>query len=303
MTVIALLMASLLSWTVPELPPQKRPIFVTASFLGKTRMFLEDVSRDEVRVLENGRPRTIEFFSGPEVPTVYGLLFDRAILPQPSEEQLPNPNDIPASMAASSVAYQLIDQGLGRQVGWAGAYDKELHVAIDFTQDAGRIKDTIQRLRAERSIEDSSLSHALFAAVSKMSSRNEKRRVLILFLGALDIEAAARLKPMKNLLAASNIELFVAGFATSRFGDGRGLPPAQSEACLRELASVTAGGAYFIASEGIAGLGRRISNQIKTLYTIGFEAESPADKPASLKIECTRPVAKVTHHPVIPNLQ
>jgi len=303
MAAIALLLASLFCWTTPDLPPQKRPVFVTASFLGKNRMFLEDLSRDEIRIFENGQPRTIEFFSGPEVPTVYGILFDRAILPQPFEELRPNPNAIPGSMAATNVAYQLIDQVLGRQVGWVAAYDKELHVAIDLTQDTGRIKDVIQRLRGERSMEDSSLYSALFTAVRKMNPRNEKRRVLILFLEVIDVEAANKLKPMKNLLSASNIELFVASFATSKFGSGRGLLPAQSEACLRELAGVTAGGAYFVANEGIEGLGRRISNQIRTFYTIGFEAESSSDKPASLKIECTRPVAKVTFHPVLPNLQ
>jgi hypothetical protein len=303
MAAIALLLASLFFWTTPGLLPQKRPVFVTASFLGKNRLFLEDLSRDEIRVFEAGQPRTIEFFSGPEVPTVYGILFDRAILPQPDEEPRPNPNVISVSTAATNTAYQLIDQVLSRQVGWVGAYDKELRIAIDLTQDAGQIKDAIQRLRGERFIGDSSLNSALFNAVRKMSTRNEKRRVLIVFLEVLDIEAANRLKPMKNLLSASNIELFVAGFATSKFGNGRGLLPTQSEACLRELAGVTAGGAYFVAAEGIEGLGRRIANQIRTFYTIGFEAELSSDRAVSLKIECTRSIAKAMFHPVIPNLQ
>jgi hypothetical protein len=303
MAAIAVLLAFLLSWTALALPAQKRPIFVTASFLGKNHLYLEDLSREEILISENGQTREVEFFAGAEVPTAYGILFDRSFLPLPFEDPRRDSNVIPSSMAATNAAYQLIDQVLGRQVGWVGTYDKELKIELDFTQDSGRVKDVIQRLRGERSMDESSLYRALFSAVRKMSPRNEKRRVLILFLEVLDIEAGVKLKPIKNLLSASNVELLVADFAVSKFSSGRGMLPVQSEACLRELAGVTAGGAYFSKTEGIEGLGRRISNQIKAFYTIGFQAESTSDQPAALKIECTRPGTKVTFHPVVPNLQ
>lgn len=303
MALIAALLACLLSWTAPALPAQKRPVFVTASFLGKNRMYLEDLSREEIRVFENGQPREIEFFAGDEVPTAYGVLFDRSFLPLPYEDLRRDPNVIPSSMAATNTAYQLIDQVLGRQIGWVGIYAKELKIELDFTQDSGRIKDVIQQLRGERTTDESSLYRALFSAVRKMSPRNEKRRVLVLFLEILDSEAGSKLKPLKNLVSASNVELFIADFAVSRFSSSRGMPPAQSEACLRELAGVTAGGAYFSKVEGIEGLGRRIGNQIRTFYTIGFNAEATSDQPAALKIECTRPGTKVACHPVVPNLQ
>jgi len=300
---IIVLLASLLSWTALAVPAQKRPVFVTASFFGKNHMYLEDLSREEIRIFEDGQPREVEFFAGDEVPTVYGILFDRSFLPLPFDEPRVDPNAIPSSMAATSAAYQMIDQVLGRQIGWVGTYDQDLKVEIDFTQDSGRVKDLIQRLRGERSMAEPSFYRALFSAVKKMNPRNEKRRILILFLDVLDPEAGSKLKPMKNLLSASNVELFVADFAGSRLRGDRGMPPAQSEACLRELAGVTAGGAYFSKTEGIEGLGRRISNQIRTFYTIGFQAESPGDRPAALKIECTRPGTKVAFHPLVPNLQ
>jgi VWFA-related protein len=303
MAAITMLLVSLLCLPTFGLPLQKRPVFVTASFLGKNRMYLEDLSREEVRVFENGQPRQVEFFAGTEVPTTCGILFDRSILPQPFEDVVRDPNQIPSSMAATNVAYQLIDQVLGRQPVWVGTYDKELQIAIDFTQDSGRIKDVIQRLRSERLAEEPSLYRALFGAVKKMSSRNEKRRVLIVILENLDMETGSKLRPLKNLLSASNVELFVAGFAASRSSTGRGLPPAQSEACLHELAGVTAGAAYFAKTEGIEGIGRRISNQIRTLYTVGFEAESVSEHPATLKIECIRTGIRVSSHPVIPDLQ
>jgi hypothetical protein len=278
---------------------------VTASFQGKNRFFLGDLGPEEVRVYENGKPRKIEYFAGKEVPVAFGLLIDRNILPRPFDEPRREGNQVPASMAAGNVAFQILDQALGGQTGWLGVYDQEMSIAADFTADSGRIKDAMQMLRGpERIADESFLYGALVQAVQKLSDRNEKRRVLILLINVLDTATSSKLKNLKNLLSVSNVELFIAGFAPrSSINAGPGLPPAISEASLRDLGGVTAGTAYFSFMEGIEGLGRRISNQIRTFYTIGFESDSPSDKPSSLKIECTRPGTKVTAHPIIPRMQ
>jgi VWFA-related protein len=300
---LALMLIPLLCWAAPQLPAQKKPVFITASFIGKNRLFLEDLSREEIRVFENGEPREIAYFAGKEVQVVYGLLFDRAILPEPFQEPRREANQIPPSMAAANVAFQLLDQSLANHVGWAASYDKELQTSIDFTADSGRVKDSIQAMRGQRTSQESYLYSALFNAIQKMNRRNEKRRILILFLNTLDRDTGDRLKPLKNLLSASNMELFVASFASRSDSGTRGLPSAHSEAALRELAGATAGTAYFSYVESLEGMGRRISNQIRTLYTIGFESGSIDGQPSTLKIECTRPGVKITAHPVIPNLQ
>jgi VWFA-related protein len=304
MPIRVLLLASLLCSAVSAVTHSWKPVFVSASFLGKNRMFIEDLSPDEVRVYENGKPRTIEFLAGREVSVAYGILFDQSILPQPFDDPRLDANRVSTSMAAMNVAFQVLDQALGRQIGWVGVYEKDLRYPQDYSADTGRLKDAIQALRGHRTLDESFLYGALFNSIQKLSQRNEKRRVLILFIHTMDMATADKIKPLKNLLSASNVEFFVAGFAPktgSRASSG--LPPEQNEAAIRELASVTAGNAYFTYLEGIEGLGRRISNQIRTFYTIGFEAEAPANPVSTLKIECTRPGVKVTTHPVIPNLQ
>ncbi len=303
MAVIGLVLASLLWWG--SLPPitRARPVFVTASFLDKNHLYLENLSREEVRVFENGQPRQVEYLASKDVPFVYGLLFDREVLPQPFEEPGRGAYGVSTATAASNVAYQLLDQAFGQQAGWMGFYDADLQVAIDFVQDNGRIKDAIQMLRGRRTLEEPSLYAALFTVAKKMSQRNEKRRVLVLFVEVLDTKTGDKLRPLKNLLSASNLELFVASFGRSRIISDHGLPPAQSEASLSELAGATAGAAYSSFQDSIEGMGRRISYQIKSFYTIGFQAESETDAPGKLRIECTRPNIKVTSHPVVPILQ
>jgi VWFA-related protein len=302
MAAITSLLVTLLCCTAPVQAAQKTAVFVTASFLDRNRLYVENLERDEVRVFEDGQPREVEFLAGEEVPVAYGLLLDRVLLPEPSEESRPYPDYISNSTAALNVAYQLLDQCLRGQAGWAATYDTEMHLVVDFTQDGGRVKQSIQQLRSRHSLDESSLYSALVTAVQKINQRNEKRRVLVVFLDVLDRNTGGKLKLLKNLLSASNVELFIASFA-SKSGSGRGMLPLQSESSLRDLAAVTAGDACFSAMEGIEGLGRRISNQIRTFYTIGFESESSPDKPARLTIECARPGVKVRTHPVTPTLR
>ena len=304
MAVIRLLLALLLFAPSPPLSTEKTPVYVAASFLDRNRLQVENMSREEIRVSENGTSRVVEFFAGVEVPVAYGLLFDRSLLPKPFEDPSRDQYLTATATTVPSVAYQLIDLCFAGQAGWVASYDHTgMQVTLDFTQDSSRVKNAVQALRGpERSIEESTLYGPLLNSVQKLCQRNEKRRVLVLFIGVLDVKTVDKIRPLKNLLSASNVELFVAGFARKSVS-GPGLMSSQSEAGLRELADVTAGGAYFINMEGIERLGRRIADQVRTLYTIGFESESDPGKPAKLTIECTRPGIKLKTHPLSPILQ
>ena len=303
MVMIRVFIALVLCGSFSGLLPQKKAVYVTASFLGSNRLYLENLTREDIRVFEGDQPREVQYFAGGEVPVAYGVLFDRELLPQPDEDPRIDELRISASTAARNVAYQLIDNCLGPQAGWTATYDDQgMNIALDFIQDASRIKDSIERMSGGRVTRESWLFGPLFNSVEKLGQRHEKRRILVVFLNTLDIKTSGKMKPLKNLLSASNVEVFFAGFAP-RSTVARGLLPAQSEVALRELADVTAGAAYFTNMEGIEGLGRRMANQIRTFYTIGFESDSPGEQPARLKIECTRPGVKVKTHPVVPILQ
>jgi hypothetical protein len=135
-----------------------------------------------------------------------------------------------------------------------------------------------------------------------MSGHNEKRRVLILILNTLDPQSAGKLKPMKNLLSGSNVELFIVSFA-SRMGSSRyQLTPFMSQAALKELANVTAGTSFFASNFGNhpEDLTRRIINHMRTLYTFGFESTSTDESPAKLEIQCSREDSKIRFHPLVP---
>ncbi len=279
----------------------KTPVYVTASLTDRNNLFIEDLAQDEIVIQENGRDRKIEFMAKDEIPTVYGILFERGMLPEFPEEDRSGLLRGRSAASAKDIAYELIDKFLGRQSIWVGVYDHELEVLLEPSPDGFRAKEVIQQIRGTRRPKESFLYGALLSAVTKMNERHENRRALLVFLEILDSETSGKIKPLKNLLSSSNVELFVVSFA-SKLGSSRSvLPPPMSEAALKELASFTAGEAFFTSAyrEHLDGLTRRVYNQIRTLYTFGFQAESTPERPGTLVIRCARPGSKVRHHPTV----
>lgn len=280
----------------------KTPIYVTASLTDRKGLYIEDLDVGEIQISENEQSRKIEFMARDEIPVVYGIIFDLSMLPEkPDDDYRGNTLQISSASSARSMAYELIDKHLSRQTIWVGGYEKELRIVQDFTADGFTAKAAIHQMHGKRGLGEPFLYSALFSGIVKMNSRTEKRRVIIVFMDILDSETGGKLKPLKNLLSASNVELFVVSFA-SKLGSSRGgLQPAMSQASIKELTQVTSGDAYFTADyrDHFEDIVRRMYNHIRTLYTFGIASESATDKPAQLTIRCTRTGSKVRYHPTI----
>jgi hypothetical protein len=291
------------SAAVPGGVPQQSEVFVTASFVDKNNLFIENLGQDEVQVLENDQPRPIEYMAAQEVPTVYGILFDRSLVPA-SEETAPMGGALNISKASASrnLAYELIDKELGRQTLWVGAYGRDLQVVLDFTPDAFRAKEAIQRIPGNRGREESFLYSALFTSVMRMKDRNEKRRVIIAFVDTLDVETLDKSKPLKNLLSSSNVELFFVCFAARVGSIGGGPGQALTQAGLKSFTQCTAGEALFVGDfrDHLDELTRRFHNYLRTFYTFGIKSEAQSGKATKLTIRCARPGSRVRHHPNTP---
>ncbi len=283
---------------------QQAPVYVTASFTDRNNLFIEDLSREEVQVLEDGQPRKLEFMAKDELPTVYGLLFSRAMFPETGDEIRRGGFNISSATTARDMAYELIDKHLRRHTLWIGAYEKDFQVVLESTTDGFEAKNSIQRLRGRGNPEDAFFYSGLFSSVSRMNERHEKRRVLIVFLDLLDAESLGKWKALKNLITSSNVELFLVSFASRLGGSRAGMQPSLSRGALKELGQATAGDAFFTVDSGDhpEDLVRRLFNQIRTLYTFGFTSNASPDRPAKLAITCSRPGSKAKHHPTVPVL-
>lgn len=298
---VAALIVIFVTAPCPAARAQEIPVYVSASFTGRNNLHIEDLAPGEVEILQNGKPRRIEFMARDELPVAYGIIFERALLGEAEEERRFSLSG-PGAAAARNLAYELVDKHLRQQVFWVGCYDKELAVALDFTSDTFKAHAAIQQLRGARGPEESFLYGALFAALRRMNERHEKRRVLIVLLESVDPGTLDRIKPLKNILSLSNVELFCVRFGARVTGKPGSVSPQMSDAALRELAAATAGEAFSAAGYGdhLEDLSRRLYNHIRTLYTFGFFAEPLGESLARLSIRCTRPGSKVRARQLVP---
>jgi len=288
--------------TIAPASAAKKPVHVTASFLDRNDLFIEDLQMSEVEILEDDKPRKIELMAKEDLPTVYGLLFDRSmLLPETSERNRMSAQVVPSSVGARDIAYALIDKHLNRQMVWVGAYDQLLQFALDTSSDGFAAKHAISQLNGASPDVYPFLYSALFTAVDKMEQRREKRRVVILFLETLDPQTASRIKPLKDLLSSSNVELFVVCFASQRTSPGA-VHSAVTTSPLKELAQATSGYTFFTMDYrgNYDDLVRRLLHHLRTLYTFGFTSESVPKGKGKLIIKCSRPGSRVRCHPEVP---
>jgi hypothetical protein len=286
-----LAVACLLSFHSPACPAQRKSIFVSASFSDRNGLYIEDPKLDEVELLENNQLRDIELLARDELPTAFAILFDTSMFTGTMEVG----SAAYGPAAAAEIAFALIDKYRGRNLVMIAGYEREIHIALDFTEVGFAAKEAIRKIQGSKRRQESFL----------YSARRERRRVIVAFLDTLDSGTAAKLGNLKNLMAESNVELFIVSVASRDTSASLGLPPILSRSALRDLCSATAGDVYFSADYGdhIEDLGRRLSSHIQTLHTLGFESESPEDNPAKLLIRCLRPGSTVRSHPVVPLLR
>jgi len=282
----------------------KRQVYVTASFTDNKSLYIENLKADEVQILENGIPKKIELMVQEEIPTIYGLLFDRSLLEDDqSVNQRYLTGRISSAVAARDMAFDIIDKHLHQQRMWIASYDLRFHLELASTTDGFAAKDAITQMKFSHNPDGAFAYTGLYSAVMEMNECPERRRVIILFLDTLDQESTGKITQLYNLLSVSNVELIVISFA-SKLSSNTGVPPAMSRGALSKLVQATAGKAYFWADSGehIEDIARPIYNQIRTFYTFGFESEAPSDIKTELLIRCTRRGSKVKHHPFTPIL-
>jgi hypothetical protein len=285
-------------------PLENREVYVTASFTNEDSLFIEDLRPDEVQILENDKPQKIELLLREEIPTIYGLLFDRSLLGEDHSVGSSYRPEIPsAATAARDMAFDLIDRYLRGNRMWIASYDKTFHFAVMSTTDGFAAKDAIHQMSLSSPADEVFAYSGIYSAVMEMNKCSEKRRVIILLLDTLDQESLGKIPQLQNILSMSNVELISISFA-SRLSTRSGIPAEMNRAALAKLAQATSGEAYFSADSGghPEDLVRQIYNRIRTLYTLGFESDAPTETKTKLLILCTRSGSRVRHHAFIPVL-
>ncbi len=223
----------------------------------------------EFKILEDGVPQQIEFFSKSEVPTNYSLVIDNSGSMRSQIDQVieagkiligsNKPEDETSIIRfVSSDKIEIVEDFTAKKADLIDALDSKLY--IEGGQTA--IIDAVY------------LAAGQIAKYEKSSAADRKRRALILVSDGEDRTSFYTSQQLFDLLRETDIQIYVVGFVQDLSSDKGFItksPQGKAKMFLERLATETGGKAYFPAQiSELNGIAREIASELRTQYSIGY---------------------------------
>jgi len=242
---------------------------INVRVIDRTNHAVNGLQENEFKILEDGKPQQIDFFSKSEVPTNYGLVIDNS---GSMRQQLDKVIEAGKVMVGTNRPDDetMVIRFVSRD---------NIEIVQPFTPNKGDLNDALDNLFIEGG--QTAIIDAVYLAVENIdayersnSSTDRKRRALILVSDGEDRNSYYNEKQLFELLKESEVQIYVIGFTDDLGGSGGFIsksPQDKARAFLTRMATDTGGKAYFPASPAeLPGLAREISNELRTQYSIGY---------------------------------
>ncbi len=230
---------------------------------------INNVQEKEFKILEDGVPQQIDFFSKSEVPTNYGLVIDNSGSMRQQLDKVIEAGKVFVSINRPDDETMII-RFVGRD---------KIEIQQPFTANKTDLNDSLDNLYIEGG--QTAIIDAVYLAVQNVDdyeksnkTEDRKRRALILVSDGEDRNSYYNEKQLYDLLRESEVQIFVIGFVDDLSKDGGFIaksPRDKAKAFLERIASESGGKAYFPASPAeLPNLAREISSELRTQYSIGY---------------------------------
>jgi len=233
---------------------------VLATVTDKKNQLVTDLTKDDFRVFEDGKPQTIRFFSREtDLPLRIGLLIDTS-------------NSIRGRLHfEKDAAVDFLKAALrpDKDLAFVVAFDVEHEVVQDYTADIEKLSMAINRLKAGGVT--SLFDAVFFSCKEKLSSspppEGYLRRVMIVLSDGQDNRSVH--SEDEALSIAQRAEVTVFTISTSRGEGGKG------DKVLRRLANETGGRAFFEAGDLAANF-EEIARELRSQYSLAYVSTNSA---------------------------
>jgi Ca-activated chloride channel family protein len=230
---------------------------------------VNNLQEKDFRILEDGNPQKIDFFSKSEVPTNYAMVVDNSGSMRQQLDKVIEAGKILVNTNRPDDESMII-RFVGRD---------KISIEQEFTPNKADLNDALDNLFIEGG--QTAIIDAVYLAVENVDqyeaskkSEDRKRRALILVSDGEDRNSYYNEKQLFDLLRESEVQIYVIGLVDDLSKEGGFIgksPQSKSKAFLERLASESGGKAYFPASTNdLPGLAREISNELRTQYSIGY---------------------------------
>lgn len=226
-----------------------------------------DVAQSDFRIIEDGVPQTISFFSKKDIPLTYALVIDTS---GSLRSQL---GKVLATGATIISNNQPDDETLLIRF----ISSDKIETVQEFTSDKQALITGLQGLFTEGG--QSAIVDAVYLTAQSLIKRKVgtqlRRRAMILVTDGEDQRSYFKQDELFKLLGEADIQIYVIGFVKEL----RGTVKDKAVALLTRLATDTGGRVFFPTSVSeLTNIATEITRDIRTQYVIGYVPTGAPDK-------------------------
>lgn len=232
-----------------EMAIEARLVQVYATVSGARDKVVNDLTRDDFQLFEDGKPQEIVHFAHEETPLSIVLLVDS------SESMMGRIGEAGRGLADFIGSVRPIDQVMLVE------FDSETRVLSEFTRDKERLNKALDALRPDGS---TALYDALAFSIEQLTARDYGRVVVLLSDGVDASFAGGSKKTFAEVLRQAHET------DTRVFTIGLGVSVDRDE--LKRLAAETGGEAWFsMQPGGLSGVYREIGRELHNQYLLSYQ--------------------------------
>jgi Ca-activated chloride channel family protein len=228
----------------------------------KRGAYVGGLPREAFRILENGRPQRIEFFTDQDAPATIGLLIDN------SGSMLPHRDLLVSAATAFADASHPQDELFA--LGFNESIRTAMPEAAPFTSDTAVLRDALFHTLGARG--RTALYDAISTGLTYLREGQQERKVLVVISDGSDNASSTSLNDLLARVRSSNALVYAVGLVDSGLRDS-------NPKVLGQIAKST-GGELFLPRDAreMTQVLVRIAHDIRNSYTIGYTpAEMPHD--------------------------
>src|SRR5215471_820956 len=251
-----------------------RLVLLDVSVQDKEAGFVEGLSKDNFRVVEDGRQQTVTIFDANDLPVTIGILVDE------SRSMTPKRNEVLNAAATFVQESNPLDEvcvlNFNDDVKPGLPSDKPFSSDIDELRQA-LYKGVPQGRTA--------LYDSIVAGLRQLEIGQQSRKSLVLISDGGDNSSSHNRREVVHMVERSTATIYTIGLFDTD-------DPDRNPGILRELARMSGGEAFFPSSPAeTEPVCRRIAKEIRTRYTIGYR---PSEKSGSgiirhIRVQATSP--------------
>lgn len=259
--------STLVGAQIARFSAQASMVLLSATALDRDGRPVTDLKREEVRIMEDGRPQRIEHFSqAAESPLRILFLADAS-------------GSMSGTLKTTSTRMALVQllAALGpKDQAALAAFDHKYWGVVQFTTDRKKIEEAYAEIEPYSS---TALHDALDRAASDLASHGEGRRAVIVLTDGIDTassktaeEVIARSKALDVPIYAMTVVSPIDDPASDRYSGNRLADSTKGAQILTRYAEMSGGRAFTVSDfRGLKHASDRIVGELKHQYRMGYD--------------------------------